>query len=218
MHLTPALVFGWLVAFLACLLAFSAIAVASLGPAPPPLDRSVSAQLHELASPTLDVLMRSITDLGSSLALAVLVALAAMVLIARGRSSEAIFTVAALGATLALNDSLKRLLERPRPGLDWAEAATGFSFPSGHAMNATVVLGALALVVWRLRGPQAGAVALTLSLAMAILIGSSRIYLGVHWTTDVVGGVLAGGLLLLVLLAASFLAVTRPWADRRRGS
>jgi undecaprenyl-diphosphatase len=216
--LTRALGLGWLVAFIACLLAFSAIAAVSLGPASPPLDRSVTAELHGLASPTLDVLMRGVTDLGSTPALAVLVGLAVVVLVVRRRPAEALFAVTALGGTLLLNETLKRLFERPRPALDWAEAATGFGFPSGHAMNATVVLGALALIVWRLHGPWAGATALTLSLALTVLIGSSRIYLGVHWTTDVVGGFLAGGVYLLVLLAASSVAASSPSIDRRGSS
>jgi undecaprenyl-diphosphatase len=98
--------------------------------------------------------------------------------------------------------------------LEWAEDASGFGFPSGHAMNSTVVFGALALIVWRLWGPRAGAAALALSLALVVLVGSSRIYLGVHWTTDMLGGFFAGAAFLLVLLAALSLAAARPWTDR----
>lgn len=214
MPLPRALVLGWLVAFIACLLAFTAIAAHALGPEPPPLDRSFSDQFHDLANRTLDAFMRSITSLGSTPALAILVGLVVLGLAVRGRRVEALFAAAALGASLALNEGLKRLLERPRPALDWAEAATGFGFPSGHAMNSTVVLCGIALIVWRLRGPRAGAVALALSSALVLLVGSSRIYLGVHWMTDVVGGFSAGALVLLILLAAFSLAGARPWVGQ----
>jgi undecaprenyl-diphosphatase len=200
--LTRALVLGWLVALIACLVIFAAIAVVALGPGVPPLDRSATSQLRELASPPLDVLMLGITSLGSTPVLTVLVSLVVVVLAARGRQAEALVAAAALGGTLALNEGLKRLLERSRPVLEWAEDASGFGFPSGHAMNSTVVFGALALIVWRLWGPRAGAAALALSLALVVLVGSSRIYLGVHWTTDMLGGFFAGAAFLLVLLAA----------------
>jgi undecaprenyl-diphosphatase len=205
---TRVLVLGWLVALVACLAAFAAISVVALAPGVPLFDRSMTAQFHELASPTLDMVMLSITGLGSTLVLAVLVGLLMVALAARGRRAEALFAAAALAGTLALNEALKWLLARPRPGLDWAESATGFGFPSGHAMNSTVVFGAVALVAWRLWGPRVGVVALTLSLTLAVLVGASRIYLGVHWATDVVGGFLAGALLLLVISGA--FALTRP--------
>jgi undecaprenyl-diphosphatase len=212
--LTRALVLGWLVALIACLLIFTAIAVVALGPAVPVLDQSATSQLRELASPALDVLVRGITGLGSTAVLTTSVSLIVVMLAARGHGAEALFAAIALVGTLALNETLKWLFERSRPALDWAEVAIGFGFPSGHAMNSTVVFGALALIAWRLWGSRAGAGALTLSLALVVLVGSSRIYLGVHWTTDVLGGFFAGALWLLVLAGTFALAGARPWTDR----
>jgi undecaprenyl-diphosphatase len=89
-------------------------------------------------------------------------------------------------------------------------------------MNTAVIYGALAVIAWRLWGPRTGVAALVLGLSLAALIGSSRIYLGVHWTTDVIGGSIAGLLVVLVLAAALIgLADRRPVVravDRSRRS
>lgn len=212
---TRALGPAWLVAFTTCLLALIAVAVVALAPEPPSADQWMTERLGELASPGLEMLLLGITSLGSTFVLVVVASLAVAMLAAGGRRSEALFAVAALVSTLALNETLKRLLERARPALEWAEPATGYAFPSGHAMNSMVVYGALGLIAWRLWGPRAGAAAGAVALAVALLVGASRVYLGVHWTTDVVGGFLAGILLLLVLVAAFSVAVGRPWIGPR---
>lgn len=193
---------GWLAAVVGCLLAFAATAVVALGPDPSALDQGVTDGLRDIASPALDTVMRAITSLGSTLPLALIAGMAVVALASRGRPAEAAFMLAAFLGSVTLNEALKRLFERPRPALDWAEPASGYGFPSGHAMNATVIYGALALIAWQLWGPRAGVAALVLGLSLAALIGSSRVYLGVHWTTDVIGGLLAGFVVLLALAAA----------------
>jgi undecaprenyl-diphosphatase len=68
-------------------------------------------------------------------------------------------------------------------------------------MNSTVFYLALALVVWRLLGARWGSVATVLAVTLAVLIGLSRIYLGYHYLTDVVGGLTAGILWLAIVVA-----------------
>jgi membrane-associated phospholipid phosphatase len=70
-------------------------------------------------------------------------------------------------------------------------------------MNSFVVYVALALVIWRIGGRRLGGSTLALAIVLAVSIGISRIYLGAHWLTDVVGGYLAGALWLMCLVAAS---------------
>lgn len=111
-----------------------------------------------------------------------------------------VFLVAPVFSELA-----KDYVARPRPPDPLVEAA-GWAFPSGHALNSTVVYGVVAVVVWRSRLPAPvrwGAVAL--GVAIPLLTGLSRIGLGVHWPTDVLGGWLAG--VAFVAIAAVLIRV-----------
>jgi undecaprenyl-diphosphatase len=168
----------------------------------PELDRAVSDFLHRLASPGLDAFMNAATNLGSTAVLALVVAIAAVVLPARRRPREALFVVIALVGSLWLNDQLKQFFHRPRPIFDWAIPPPETGFPSGHSMNSFVVYVTLALVVWRVRGRRTGIRALAVAIALALTVGISRIYLGAHWFSDVIGAYLAGALWVLILLAA----------------
>ena len=189
-------------AFLVCLVGFGLIAWLVSQPGIPPIDTATTAFLHGLASPTLDALMDAATFLGSSPVLAAVVGLAVVLLVVRRRRAEAVFIVIALVGTLVLNDWLKLLVQRPRPGFDWAEVWPETGFPSGHSMNSFVVYLAIALVIWRLGGRRVGIVALVLAIVLVVSVGISRIYLGAHWLSDVIGGYLAGALWLLLLVAA----------------
>jgi hypothetical protein len=136
-----------------------------------------------------------------------LTAAAAVLLVLRGRQLDAALVVTTPLVGTLLTDALKLGYGRPRPpAAEQLIPETGFSLPSGHAVDATVVVGVLALVLvvrtvsrWR----RAAIVALaTVTIAAA---GVGRIYLGVHWATDVVTGWLLGAawvaLCAVVLLA-----------------
>jgi undecaprenyl-diphosphatase len=85
-----------------------------------------------------------------------------------------------------------------------------YSFPSGHTMNAIIFYVALALIAWSVAGRRIGVSALVGAIVLALGVGVSRIYLGYHYLTDVVGGLLAGVAWLLVL-GAAFNARPRWW-------
>lgn len=103
-----------------------------------------------------------------------------------------------------LNALLKLVQQRPRPeqGLvDVLAPSVGCSFPSGHSMGAVIVFGFIAIMVWVHVPGRASRATLTALLWLLVLaIGLSRVYLGVHWITDVLGG-WAAGLFVLTLLA-----------------
>ena len=173
-------------------------------------DLAVRDTVHSWASPPLTYAMRGVTLLGSSAILVPLGIVLAWRLLARGRREAVVLlAVAALGGE-AWDQGLKLLFHRERPEAFFGLAPDNYSFPSGHSMAAACFYGSLALIAAersrshaRRRAIWAGAGALIGS------IGLSRIYLGVHYPTDVLGGYLAA-----VAWLALIAAVTRPSTDK----
>jgi membrane-associated phospholipid phosphatase len=125
---------------------------------------------------------------------------------------------AALGAGQLVRFALSVAVGRARPPrADWAGPASGYAFPSGHTTTATLAAGLLCLgLVGILRGAwRSGAVGL--ATAWAAAVGVSRVYLGVHWPTDVLGGWLLGGLLTLLAAALARTVGSGPREQRRGG-
>ena len=106
-----------------------------------------------------------------------------------------------------LNMILKDIFLRPRPDFSLAFLhASGFSFPSGHAMNSTAFYGMIAyLIIITYRDWKVKTLAIIAWLGLSILIGFSRIYLGVHYFTDVAAGWAAGVLWLTICILGEYL-------------
>ena len=102
---------------------------------------------------------------------------------------QAVYLGVSIAVALVLNPLLKVAFERPRPEGDALVAVSSTAFPSGHTTTATTIATALAVIAWptRWRWPVVAA-AVVFSLAM----GVSRVYLGVHWPSDVLGGLALG--------------------------
>ena len=119
------------------------------------------------------------------------------------RTAESVIVVAGL-LSLATAPLLKFLVDRPRPTADLVTVWGGYenmSFPSGHALSAVVVFGLLAYLAPHLLPWRRVVTIVRVSLVfLIILIGVSRVYLGAHWASDVLGGYLYGGLLLALLI------------------
>jgi undecaprenyl-diphosphatase len=141
--------------------------------------------------------MLAVTLLGSVPALALLVTLVAAWAFHRGARRIAVVLVAVSVTAQGLNSLLKLAFHRARPDVAWAAAVLrSYSFPSGHAMVSTAAYGAIALVVSRLEPGLRWPAWIGVSL-LVLLIGLSRVYLGVHWPSDVIAGFAAGALLVL---------------------
>jgi len=166
------------------------------------LDAWATPFLHGIRSPLLDAVMNGLTALGSTIVVLpiLLVSLAALYL--KRRYGAMLFLAIALGGSLAIDATMKLIFERPRPKLDYAAVLPDYSFPSGHAMNGVAFYVAIGLIQWSVFGRKAGLASTIVAIALAIGIGVSRIYLGFHYLTDVVGGWLAGIVWLLVVGAA----------------
>jgi undecaprenyl-diphosphatase len=119
-----------------------------------------------------------------------------------GRLEGAAVLVA--GLVSLVDSALKVAVNRPRPTLDLvrvfvAESESGF--PSGHALFAAVVLGTLAyFIATHVRKRRLRILSLIGFLLLIVSIGVSRVYLGAHWPSDVIGGYLVGGVLLATLI------------------
>jgi undecaprenyl-diphosphatase len=138
-------------------------------------------------------LLEGVSMVAKPVTLWVVVSVAAILLFRAGRHRIAVFVVVtSLGGGLI--DSLVKLaVNRPRPVVDHPVAtAFGKSFPSGHTMSATVVYGALLVACWPLLTRGWRRVALGATIVLVLSVGSSRMLLGLHFLSDVVGGFLLG--------------------------
>ncbi|MEK6374537.1 MAG: phosphatase PAP2 family protein, partial [Acidobacteriota bacterium] len=147
---------------------------------------------HRSAGDTLFFVVMS--TVGGPLGLAVLVAIVAGVLAIRRRWSWVIYLAVTTGGCALLNMELKRYFGRARPAVaEMLRRAHGYSFPSGHAMGSAVAFAALAYLAYRAaRSWSAAAAALALGATLIASVALSRVYLGVHWISDVAAGITAG--------------------------
>ncbi|GAA0599040.1 phosphatase PAP2 family protein [Streptomyces crystallinus] len=176
-----------------CLLLFVllTVAVAVRDGAPLPGDRASHAWALDHRPPVAQAVTRALTATGSG-PLPYLLAVGAGLLAGRDPRQRLCAAAGAL-AVLALGQAVRygvmKAVARPRPPLtDWATHASGYSFPSGHTTTAALTAGLLAWgVIARSRSASAR-LTVALILLWGAAVGLSRVYLGVHWLTDVLGG------------------------------
>jgi membrane-associated phospholipid phosphatase len=158
------------------------------------LDRDVTLAIRKIHTPVGDRAARVVTQLASHYVLIPGTLGVSLALVrARHQVSAVLFSGSVLGGFL-LCSVLKISFRRARPEL-WPALVTeeSYSFPSGHATSATVFYGGLAAVAWHLSpSPVVRTAALGGAAGLVSVIGFSRVYLGAHWTSDVVGGTLLG--------------------------
>jgi len=177
------------------------------------LDAWATPFLHDIRSAFLDALMNGLTTMGSSLVVLPLLLAVGAALVVRKHYGAATFLGIALGGALLIDFTMKLIFQRPRPKLDYAAVLPDYSFPSGHSMNGMVFYVGLGLVAWSVFGRRVGIPATILGAVLAIGIGTSRIYLGYHYLTDVVGGFLAG-IAWLLIVGAIFRIRPAGWSWR----
>jgi membrane-associated phospholipid phosphatase len=164
-------------------------------------DEVTRAAVHQLASPAVTAIMRSLSFIGSTISLTAATILIVVWFAMRKWGREAkLFAITMIGAGL-LNVSLKLAFKRERPvpffNLSPPES---YSFPSGHSLTSACFFGALAAILAvRIKSKRVRAIIWIVSTAMFLLIGLSRIYLGVHHTTDVIAGFAAALIWILVV-------------------
>ena len=184
------------------------IDVAELVHSKSPALQQFDARIHDWAvterSPIATKIFVAATMIGSPVVLGIIVAIVAAVLIVRHRYRWAVYLVVTTGIGSLMLIELKRYFARARP--DLAEAlrrASGYSFPSGHSMGSAIVFGALGYLALRSqRTWRAKAAVLAAAMTLVATIAVSRVYLGVHWISDVGAGVTIGALWVTIATVA----------------
>jgi len=169
------------------------------------IDQDVATWLHAQATSSRTRLMFFVSDLSAPLSVMAMTSVLAIVLLWKRQRSQLLLLVLAVPGGALLNVIIKHLVHRDRPIFeDPIQTLTSYSFPSGHAMGSTVFFGTLAAIaIWQVRDWRLGTLAIIASALLVALICFSRIYLGVHYLSDVIAGFLAG----VVWLGACLFAV-----------
>ena len=164
-------------------------------------DEVTRAAVHQLASPLLTTIMRWLSFIGSTLVLTIgtIIVVVRFAMLKWGREAK-LFAITMIGAGL-LNVTLKLAFKRPRPVPFFnLTAPETYSFPSGHSLTSACFFGALAAILTaRIRSRRFRIITWIVCTLMFVLIGFSRIYLGVHHTTDVIAGFAAALIWILVV-------------------
>ncbi len=165
------------------------------------LDRSILLALRtpgDLSDPIgpewLREMGRDLTALGGVAILTLATALVALYFLMRQRISSMLFLLSAVGGGIVLSSIAKDIFDRPRPDLvPHGSIVHTASFPSGHSMMAAVTYLSLGVLVARVQPSRRLKIFVMLTaVVLTLLVGISRVYLGVHWPTDVLAGWLAG--------------------------
>jgi len=152
-------------------------------------------RVEHIINPTLTTAAIWTSNIGS--AFFYLPMLALLLIIPRTRVKIGLPVALTLAASAIANAVLKAIFAVDRPDVNRLVHAGGFGFPSGHAMNATVFFIFFAYLLARHSSLKPAKIAAAAAVLIVLLIGFSRIYLGVHTVTDVLGGYLAGVVILL---------------------
>lgn len=164
-------------------------------------DSAILEWLNTLATPELDRVMVILTNLGGVVAISSLTGALIIYLLYKRRKYAALMMAFGVGGAAVINLILKSIFERTRPDL-WTQIITevSFSFPSGHAMGSSALALSIILILWRTKWRT---ISIVIGSFYVLIIGLTRLYLGVHYPTDVIGGWLMS--LGWIVLVASFI-------------
>lgn len=175
-------------------------------------DAAIIGVIQGMETPRLTKFLQFITMLGWGYPVIILTigVLAHLIFVLKYRRQAFLYFVV-VAATPTLNIVLKAYFQRERPMIHRIMEANGYSFPSGHSMIAFSFYSVLAYILWKNVQSRNGKRMLVIGSGMMILlIGISRIYLGVHYPSDVLGGFLASAIWVIVAIA------TFRWLERQR--
>lgn len=163
------------------------------------IDKSIYQHLQQWRTPKLDAMMITVTQLGDTFMVTAIACVIAFWLMIRKAWRTAIYwSLTILGAAI-INTAIKGSIVRVRPGDMMYAGWTQYSFPSGHTTANIVLYGFVCiLLLRRLRG-WAAAATVCCAMGFALLVAFSRLYLGAHWFSDVLGGILVATSILCIM-------------------
>jgi undecaprenyl-diphosphatase len=156
--------------------------------------------LAPIGGPVAQETARDVTALGSATILGLLTVVTVIFLALDGKKHMAYFTLASVAGGMIVSSLLKDIFQRPRPDIvPHLAYASNTSFPSGHSMMSAVTYLTLGALLARSHDRKAvKAFFLLVAALLCLMVGVSRVYLGVHWPTDVLAGWTAGGVWALL--------------------
>jgi undecaprenyl-diphosphatase len=179
-----------------------------------PFDLRISHELQEMKNPVLALVMQDVSILGETCIAVILIGSVSVFFVIRRQFLEAGFVVAT-ASNFMLTSVLKVLVARPRPPdfslnpADMFSLVNQYSFPSGHVLFFVVFFGFIAYLAWSLHDGHIRIMVIAACGVLILLIGLSRVYLGAHWASDVLGSYIIGALWLAVLIFGYQLASPR---------
>ncbi len=184
------------------LIGFGAVAVATSEYPINSLDVHLAAFVQSFENPSLTVVMKMFTAIGSTKGCVVIILLAMIFLyFVLGHRMELIFFSGVVGGSAVINQIMKGGFQRERPSVYRLIEESGYSFPSGHAMGAFALYGALVFLLWRhVSTKQRRSLLIVSSVLMIGMICISRIYLGVHHPSDIIAALMVSGAWLTLMI------------------
>lgn len=164
------------------------------------IDNLTMAWVEAMRRPELTIFLNFITDFGAPIIFAVFGFISFLYLWLIHKRRAGFILIAGLVGSWAVMDFLKAIFARPRPMGEQLTTAGGMSFPSGHAMISLVFYGFIAYLLLRHLIPRWNKTACVIIGVLIFLIGFSRIYLNVHYITDVLAGFALGSVILLAMV------------------
>lgn len=162
------------------------------------IDNEVYEFIYSSESFITTSIMLGATKVGEVWAMLCISLLLVAYLMLKRHKIEALFFALTMALSGILNPALKNIFDRERPTLLLLIDITGFSFPSGHAMESTAYFGSGIYLLNRLNQGNSKGILIGLCAAMILLISISRVYLGVHYPTDIIAGII-GGVFCIIL-------------------
>lgn len=182
-----------------CIWGFLAIASSINGPEIREFDNSIISLVQGKISDRLTTIMLVITFFGSVKGVAIISAITIVLLFITNHRLLSLFLALSIGLGAGvLNRILKLYFKRERPDIQPIIQEHGYSFPSGHSMGSMILYGCIAYILYKVyKHTWAKIAGALIGIVLIFIVGISRIYLGVHYPSDVVGGYIAGGFWLL---------------------
>ncbi len=188
-----------------------------------PFDVPVLQAVHAMVNAGLDRAFVMISKLGYAWGVVPFDVLFVATLLLRRHVREGVFAAVSIVGSLLLNMAAKHSFARARPDL-WrsiSPAETTFSFPSGHAMGSMTLAMVLVLLCWSVRTPWGWRwrwPVTILATAFVLLVGLSRIYLGVHYPSDILAGWTAALAWVVGVYGLVFYSTLQPWQAKQTGA